>query len=88
MTNPLEYGKCLETGEATKSLEKKNIIFKGFCCLTVSRHFPYKKGSRNRQPSPPRGGRPGCGDGNVASGSNPGKDVAKEFNSRPKPLQE
>ena len=41
-----------------------------------------------RQPSPPRGGRPGCGDGNVASGSNPGKDVAKEFNSRPKPLQE
>ena len=42
----------------------------------------------SRQPSPPRGGRPGCCDGIVASKSNPGKDVVKVFKSRPKPLQE
>ena len=34
---------CQETGEMTRSLEKSKSKFKGFCRITVSRHFPYSK---------------------------------------------
>ena len=33
-----EYGKCLETGKTTKSLEIVTF-FKGFCRFPISRHF-------------------------------------------------
>ena len=42
MTNPLEYGKCLETGETTKSLEKS--LFQGILSfLLFLDTFEYRK---------------------------------------------